>query len=134
MAQNLDFNDFYIIYTGDPAYTPNELVEDDVISIIIQKFKMIIFTNQGEVNGDPFFGGNLLELLYTTKVSAQTVQTNFTQQINLYIPEIQNTAYTLNVQFVQDNNTLTEVMFIYFQIQDYEVYAQIGKFINQSHN
>lgn len=132
MAQNLDFNDFYIIYTGDPAYTPNELVEDDVISIIIQKFKMIIFTNQGEVNGDPFFGGNLLELLYTTKVSAQTVQTNLTQQINLYIPEIQNTAYTLNVQFVQDNNTLTEVMFIYFQIQDYEVYAQIGKFINQS--
>lgn len=126
---NVDFRDFYITAPDDPTYQQGLLEQDDIISVIIQKFKMILFTDQGEVMGDPNFGGNLPELLWQTKVSAQVVETNLTQQINLYIPEIQNAKYTLQVQFVQNPNSLLDIMFVLFKINDYEVFAQIGKFV-----
>jgi DNA-binding ferritin-like protein (Dps family) len=125
---SVDFTDFYILYQGHPRYVPNELIEDEVIRVIIQKYEMVLFTNKGEVLGDPEFGANLLELLYETKVSASHVQDVINQQIATYIPELLNTNYSLNVVFVQDPENFQDMMFTYLKVADYEVYAQIGKF------
>lgn len=128
----IDFIDFYISYKGHPNYQPDEIEEDDVIRVIIQKYEMILFTNQGEVLGDPLLGGNLEELLYETNVSAAFVEQNLNLQILNYIPEISNIPYKLEVEFVQDTNTFQDFMFINFQIKDYEVFAQIGKLFGGS--
>ena len=34
--------------------------------------------------------------------------------------------YELSVSFVQDSYNYQDIMYIYFQLADYEVYAQIG--------
>ena len=65
----VDFTDFYILYKDHPRYVTKELIEDEVINVIIQKYEMVLFTNKGEVLGDPNFGANLPELLFQTKVS-----------------------------------------------------------------
>jgi len=125
-----DYTDFYIIDVNDPHYTALQVVEDDIINVILQKYKMILFTNQGELFGDPNFGGNLEILLYQTKVSQSYVQSQLYQQIADYIPELVNMNYSLNVAFTQDPNNYYDVMYIYFKLADYEVYAQFGKSIN----
>lgn len=122
-----DYVDFYIGYPGHPRYKDYRIVEDDVIRVIIQKWEMIIFTNNGEVLGDYDFGGNLLTYLNQTKVSASFIRKNLIKQIDMYIPEISNIGYKLEVVFATDKTDFREVMYVNFTLADYEVYAEIGK-------
>jgi len=126
MSQN--FTDFYIIGPDDPTYTPLQVVEDELLNVIVQKYKMVLFTNKGEVLGDPDFGANLLELLYQTKVSESYVRNTISDQIARYIPELLNTSYSLNVVFVQDPVNYQDIMFVYLKLADFNVFAQIGRF------
>ena len=125
---SINFTDFYIIGTEDPSYVQFELIEDEPIGVIIQKYKMILFTNKGEVLGDPNFGCNLLELLYQTKVSESYVKSIIEDQIARYIPELLNANYSLSVVFVQDPNNFQDIMFVNLKVADYDIYAQIGRF------
>jgi hypothetical protein len=122
-----DYVDFYIAYQGHPRFNDTRLVEDNVIRIILQKWEMIIFTNNGEVLGDYDFGGNLLTYLHQTKVAASFVKKKLIRQIEVYIPEITNIGYKLEVVFVEDKTDFREVMLVNFNIAEYEVYAEIGK-------
>ena len=124
----VDFTDFYILYKDHPRYAPKELIEDEIINVIIQKYEMVLFTKKGEVLGDPNFGANLPELLFQTKVSDTYVKDVINEQIGTYIPELLNTNYTLNVVFVQDPENYQDIMFVNLKVADYDVYAQIGKF------
>jgi phage baseplate assembly protein W len=119
--------DFYILYPGHPRYESANLIEDDLIRIIIQKYEMIIFTIKGDVLGDPNFGASLEELLHTTLLSNVAVEERVRSQIDIYIPELQGTKYNLRVEFIQDNTDFREVMIIYFQIADYDVYSIFGE-------
>lgn len=125
---SIDFTDFYILYKDHPRFSPNEIIEDEVIRVIIQKYEMVLFTNKGEVLGNPNFGANLLELLYETKVSESYVRETINDQIADYIPELLNTNYTLDVTFVQDPSNFQDIMFVNLKVSDYEIFAQIGKY------
>jgi hypothetical protein len=127
MALSVEFKDFYIKYKGHPSFSDHELIEDEVIKVIIQKYEMILFTNKTELFGDPDFGADLILLLYETKVSGDFVKTEIIKQINTYIPEIANANYTLDVVFSQDPENAQDIMYTYFNIADFEVFAQIGK-------
>ncbi len=129
MSNSIDFKDFYIRYQGHPKYVSGELIEDDVINVIIQKYEMILFTNKGEVMGEIDMGADLLLLLYETKVSASYVEEIIRDQISKYISELDSMNYTLKVVFTEDPDNYQQMMFVYFQLADYEVYAHIG---NQS--
>ena len=124
--QTYDFRDFYIRYPGHPEYQSGLLIQDDIISIILQKYEMVLFTNQGELLGDPNFGANLETILYETQVDSTLVKQGIIDQITQYIPELVDMNYVLNVAFTQDPYNFQEMMYIYFKLSDYEVYAQIG--------
>ena len=120
-----DFTDFYILYPGHPRFTDVKIIEDDVISVIIQKWQMILFTNKGDVFGSPNFGGNLVELLHDTRLSAEVIQGDLGQQILSYIPEITGLPYTLKVNIYEDPERYQEWMEILFTISEYEVYITV---------
>jgi hypothetical protein len=120
-----DFRDHYIGYTGHPRFTINKIIVDDIIRVIVQKYEMIIFTNKGDLLGDPDFGADLQKLLFQTKISAQAVKTLITRQIDTYIPELNGTNYGLEVSFEQDPENYQDVMVIDFTLADYEVNAII---------
>lgn len=125
----LDFTDFYILYEGVPKYNSAELVEDDVIRVIIQKYQMILLTIKGEILGEPDFGANLDELLFETTVSEQFVKETIEDQLNTYVPEILGVSYDLKVIFVQDPYNYQEMMFINLTIADYDIITQIGRMV-----
>jgi phage baseplate assembly protein W len=122
----VNFTDFYVLYQGHPKYRPGEIIEDEVIAVIVQKIEMMLFTNKGEVFGQPDFGADLLELLYQTKVSDQFVKNEIQEQISNYIVELFQTSYTIEVIFIQDPANFQDMMFINIKFSDYEIYAQIG--------
>jgi hypothetical protein len=48
------FIDFYIIL--DIYVWNTELIEDDLVRVIVQRYEMIIFTNKGEILNEPNLG------------------------------------------------------------------------------
>lgn len=119
------FIDFYIGYEGHPRFKNLELIEDDIVRVIIQKYEMVLFTNKGELLGDPNFGANLTELLHETRVSAEAVESDIRAQIADYIEELEGIDYELNIEFVEDSENFQEVMIINFTVAGYEVYANV---------
>lgn len=123
-----NFIDFYIGYPGHPRFRTPELIEDDVIRVIIQKYEMILFTNKGDLLGDPNFGADLTLLLHETRVSAEAVEGDIRAQISDYIPEIdsEGVEYNLKIEFGEDPENYQEYMIVGFTIRDYEVYATVN--------
>ena len=122
-----DFTDFYILYQGQPKYDSTELIEDELIKVIVQKYQMVIFTNKGEVLGDPDFGANLEEILFEFRVSEDYVKGKIQEQIETYIPEMLGSSYNLEIVFVQDPERFQDMMFINLTIADYDIVTQIGR-------
>ena len=122
----LDFKDHYIGYNGHPRFIINKIIEDDVIRVIVQKYEMILFTNKGELLGDPDFGCDLPKILFQTRISAQNVKRIIQKQIERYISEIAETSYQLDVNIFNDPERFQEVMIIDFKISDIEVNAVIS--------
>ena len=121
-----DFTDFYIEYPGHPRFNDTQIIEDDVIRVIIQKWEMILFTNKGELFCNPDFGGDLPRYLHETKLSSETIEGHLRGQISDYINELESITYTLKVSFYDDPERYQEWMEVYFQIADYDVYANIS--------
>lgn len=123
---NFNFTDFYLGYPEHPRFRNLELIEDDVIRVIVQKWEMILFTNKGEVFAQPDFGGNLNYYLYETRLSAETIKKELEGQISSYIPEINELPYTLEVSFFEDPERYQEVMEVFFQIRDLDVFLVVA--------
>ena len=121
------FIDFYIGYPGHPRFRSPELIEDDVVRVIIQKYEMIVFTNKGDLLGDPNFGGDLPALLHETRLSAESIEGDIKAQIADYIPELEleGIDYNLKVEFGEDPENYQEYMIIGFTLKAYEVYAVV---------
>jgi hypothetical protein len=123
-----DFTDFYVLYRGHPRYNPQEINESELVNVIVQKYEVMLFTNQGEVLGNPDFGANLLDLLYQTGVSGEFVRNRINEQIQKYIPELYQISYNLNVVFAQDPEKFQDIMFVNLRFADIDIYAQFGRF------
>jgi hypothetical protein len=123
---SFNFSDFYIGYPGHPKFVDKELITDEVVRVIIQKYEMIVFTSKGELLGDPDFGADLPKLLFETKVSATNVENDIRNQIQSYIPELQLITYQLSVSFYQDPENYQDVMEVFFKIKEYDVNLTIS--------
>ena len=99
---NFNFIDFYIKYPGHPKFNSPQFIEDDTVRVIVQKYEMILFTNKGELLGDPNFGCDLPALLYETQLSASTIEADIRAQISDYIPELDSINYELIVSEITE--------------------------------
>lgn len=123
-----DFNfvDFYISYQGNPNFRDFELIEDDILRVIIQKWEMIIFTEKGEVFGEPNLGADLSHYLHETKLSGESIKESLNDQISYFIPELDGIDYMLEVEILEDQESYQEYMEINFVIKDIELYIIVS--------
>lgn len=122
---NFNFIDFYIGYPGHPRFRNAEIIEDEVVRVIIQKYEMVLFTNKGELLGDPNFGANLTALLHETRVSAEAVEAEIRAQISDYISELDTIDYELRVEFFADPERYQEYMVINFTVSGFDIVATV---------
>lgn len=125
----VDYIDFYILDPNYVKFNDTELVEDDLIRLIIQKYQILIYTANGDVMGDYNLGTNLVELLFETKLSAESIQELLDAQIKTYIPELVGTPYKLMVQFEQDPFNYQDIMFISLELDEFRIVNQIGNYL-----
>jgi len=92
----------------------------------VQKWEMILFTNKGAIFFDLNFGGDLPIYLHETKLSAETIEDELREQISIYIPEISGIDYTLKITFLEHPERFEEVMEVFFQIKDLDVYLIVA--------
>lgn len=122
---NFNFIDFYIKYPGHPSYTSPQFIEDDTIRVILQKYEMLLFTNKGELLGDPNFGCDLPILLHETSLASSAIENDIKTQIREYIPELNEVNYELTVEINQDPENFQEYMYIFFRISEVEVNVRV---------
>jgi hypothetical protein len=120
-----DFTDFYIEYPGHPRFNDTQIIEDDLVRVVVQKWEMMIFTNRGELLFEPNFGGDLPKYLHETRLSAETIESELRGQVRDYIPELESITYELQVNIYEDPERYQEYMEILFQISEYNVFAVI---------
>ena len=77
------------IYNRDPndlTYNPYQLEVTDLVEICIGQLKMVLLTNRGEVLGDPDFGLNLEELVFSLGLSESTLRQQLDLYLKVYVP------------------------------------------------
>jgi hypothetical protein len=121
-----NFIDFYTSYQGNPNFRDFELIEDDILRVVIQKWEMVIFTEKGEVFGEPNLGADLSHYLHETRLSAESIKESLNDQISYFIPELDGIDYTLEVEILEDSERYQEYMEINFSIKDIELYIIVS--------
>jgi phage baseplate assembly protein W len=116
-----DYKTLYIKYPGHPAYNSKKVVEDEPIGVIVNKIEMILFTNKGEVYGQPLLGADLYNYLHQTNVSADFVKSEIEDQIRRFVPEITNLMYKLEVTILA--GTVRDLMLIDFTLEGVKINA-----------
>lgn len=112
-----DYKDIYIKYDGHPRFHSEKIVEDDVVETIVQKLEMVLFSDKGSLIGAPDFGCNLEYFLWETKVPTNNLKTLISNQINLYIPELNAIGYSFNLELYE--GSFRDILYLNFVIKGY---------------
>ena len=116
---NPDFKDFYIKGEKSLKYVVNKMVESDVIDVVVQKLEMLLFTNTGEVYGQPDFGADLEYYLWQTDVTVKDLRSMIISQIGTYIPELETMGYQLTINVYE--GSVQDILVLDFIIKGYNV-------------
>ena len=114
-----NIKDLNIRGENHPKYNSRRIIEDRPIEFIIQKLENILFTNQGDVLGDPLFGANLEYYLWSTNVPSNKIEKNIQDQIDEYLDELNTYDYEFSLDLYE--GTLRDILYINFRIRDISV-------------
>lgn len=113
----LDYKDLYIKYDGHPRFHSKRIVEDDILETIVQKLEVLLFTNKGDIYGEPNLGCNLEYLLWETKIPSSEIRKNITKQIDIYIPELNQIGYDFTIELYE--GSYRDILYLNFVIKGY---------------
>lgn len=102
-----------------PKYNDRRIIEDRPIEFIVQKLENILFTNKGDVLGDPNFGANLEYYLWSTNVPVSKLKTEINYQITEYLNELNSYDYEFELSLYE--GTIRDILYINFRIKDVDV-------------
>lgn len=114
-----NIRDFNIRGKEHPKYNSKRILEDRPIEFVVQKLENILFTNKGDVLGDPDFGANLEFYLWSTNVPASKIEREIENQINTYLDELNEYDYEFNVELYE--GTIRDILYVNFRIRDVDV-------------
>jgi hypothetical protein len=79
--------DFYLRIPTDPNYDENEIELDVDIQNFQQQLEMILTTRKGDILGDPQFGANLEDYVWSNYSSSQ-IRSEIQTQIAIYCQDL----------------------------------------------
>lgn len=87
MAQ---LRDFYTREGDDIKFQEGRLEISDDLESAIQQIKMTLFTNKGDVLGEPEFGLDIEKYLFEYSIDSESIAKDATMQINKYSGKLIN--------------------------------------------
>jgi hypothetical protein len=102
--------EIYCRNESDPGYLPGIIETNSPYEALLTKIRMIIFTNKGELLGDPNFGLSLEQMLFELEANERKISDAFYSQLALYVPDTANMPVDINVSFTQ--GTVRDICYI----------------------
>jgi hypothetical protein len=97
--------DIYLRIPTDPNYDPTQIEVDDDFYNFLQAIEMILTTRKGDVLGDPDFGANLEDYVWSNYTSSQ-IESELHEQIGTYCGSfISRIPYSITVNFIKGDIT-----------------------------
>jgi hypothetical protein len=100
----------------DPSYNPYQLETTDPVEICIGQLKMLLLTNKGEVMGDPQFGLNLEDLIFSLNISEYSLKKELDLNLKIYVPLFSRLGGSYELKFFQ--GTLRDIATLDFRISE----------------
>jgi predicted HTH domain antitoxin len=98
----IQLRDFYTRTDGDAKYEDGRLEISDDLESAIQQIKMTLFTNKGEVLGEPDFGLDIEKYLFEYSIDSDLIAKEATMQINRYSNELAKRSITVDSMMYPD--------------------------------
>lgn len=108
------------IYNKDPEdfnYKENIVEVTKPTDVCIGQIKMILLTNKGEVLGDPKFGLNLDELIFSLDLSEDSLKERINDHLRIYVPLFSQLGGYFDLKFYQGTNR--DIAYLDFYLPDY---------------
>lgn len=94
--------EFYIKNIGDPNFDTNELHVDDELSQLLIQIETVLFTRKGDVMGDPEFGANLDDYVYSFRYNDFMLKKVIEDQIRQFVPLAAKYNTKVDVEFTDE--------------------------------
>lgn len=91
--------DFYIKHIGDPNFRTNVLQNSTEIEQLLTQIETMLFTRKQDVLGEPAFGCNLEDLVYTLNQNEWQIRNEIENQLSNYVPLSREYKTDVNVSF-----------------------------------
>jgi hypothetical protein len=118
MTKPVDYSDLYLKYPEHNRYNDSIIIENDTIEVIEQKLEMVLFCNKGDLYGEPDMGCDLEYYLWRTKVGLPIIEKKIVEQINQYIPELNDLGYDIKLRIFE--GTIRDILIIDIMINGYD--------------
>lgn len=104
--------EIYLRDVTDPKYNKYIMETSNKIEIILNKIRMILYTNRGEVMGEPNLGMDLEDYLFQFTVNESELRNRFNSQIATYVPESKEFGISMDVTIETDGVQNTVYLYI----------------------
>jgi phage baseplate assembly protein W len=115
MAQ---IRDFYIRSSEDPAFQPNQLEVYDDLESMLQQIRMTLFTQKGEVLGEPDFGLDVEKYLFEFSVDPFSLTREAAAQINTYVGETRKRPISVKPAKYADDRAGREIFVLLIDVPE----------------
>ena len=94
--------EFYIKAQGDPGIDPTEMENYSELSRRLAQIESVLFTRKGDVLGNPEFGANLEDYVYSLSYNDYLLKKVVAEQIFQFCPLAQKFNVTVDVDFTKE--------------------------------
>lgn len=102
--------EFYVKDIGEPNYQPDKIQQDAELSMLLTQIETVLFTRKGQVLGNPEFGANLEDYVYSFRYNDYMIKKVLVEQLNMFVPLAQKYNVDVGVDFVENSDH--HVMFL----------------------
>lgn len=100
--------EFYIKSVDDPNFDKSKLQSESKVAQLVAQLEVLLFTNKGDVFGDPEFGCGLEELIFELSYNDTQILSEIMGQISKYCPLARelNTNVTVSYERGDDRDAI----------------------------
>jgi phage baseplate assembly protein W len=110
--------DFYMRSTGDPKYREDRVEVSDDLEETIQQINMTLFTNKGEVLGEPDFGLSIDSYLFEFELEPARLGQEANEQINRYVGEARKRSITVSPSIYPDEKSNRDIFVLLINVPE----------------
>lgn len=82
--------DIYTRIEGDPGFVEDKIEILGDLELLLTQIEVILFTRRTDVLGEPYIGANLDDMIFSTNMSASTIENMVSTQIEQYTRMLSN--------------------------------------------